>query len=101
MPDGFDHETDSGEMSSVPDIYDRRTAKRWVDRRKASTGEVVAVVTLIIQLCALVWAAATLTSSVGRLSEIATQLQAGQTTIQADIVTLKLDVGVLKAGAKK
>ena len=73
------------------------TAARWSDRRHASMGEIVAIFTLLLQLAAIIWGAAVLTSSVKQLGNAFEELKEDVGTIQKDINSLKIDVGVMKA----
>ncbi len=74
---------------------------RWSDRRHASTAEITAVVVLVLQLSALVWGAAKLSSSVDSLTALSGELRRDVSGIQADMSSLKVDVGILKAQTKR
>lgn len=81
------------------DTSERRTEGSGVlfDRRHLSLPAVIAIFTLILQLGALVWGAATLKAAVEGLGITAKELQTDMRTLQSDVGILKVDVGVLKA----
>lgn len=80
-------------------VVDRpqRNAGLVYDRRHVSLPALIAIITLILQLGALVWGAATLKSSVDNLSVLAREMQKDIRNVQTDMSALKVDVGILKA----
>lgn len=70
---------------------------RWSDRRHASPTEVVAVIVLVIQLCALVWGAAKLSAAVDTLQTSVNAMQIDMRTVSENLQALTTDVRILQA----
>lgn len=73
----------------------------FYDRRHVSLPALVAIVTLIAQLGAIIWGAARLTGAVENLRVVAHDLQSDMHATQADVSSLKIDVGILKSRTDK
>jgi len=74
---------------------------RWSDRRHASPTEVVAIVMLVLQLCALVWGAAKLSSAVDALQTSVMAMQGDMRSMSTNMQALTTDVRVLQASVAK
>lgn len=74
---------------------------RWSDRRHASPTEVAGVVTLILQLLALVWGAAKLSSAVDNLQSSVSAMQGDMRAMSGNLQALTTDVRVLQSSVTK
>lgn len=70
------------------------------ERRHMSPATLISFVMLALQLCALVWGAATLNAGVTGLKDQVGGIQGSLSALNANVQTLSVDVAVLKAGKK-
>lgn len=65
--------------------------------RRLSIGEVTGLIVLVLNIAAIIWAAATATSTLNTLATGFTEIRNDVRSQSVDINTIKLDVGILKA----
>ena len=80
---------------------DDQKGTRWSDRRHSSPTEVIAVVMLVLQLCALVWGAAKLSSAVDALQTSVIAMQGDMRSMSTNMQALTTDVRVLQSSVAK
>lgn len=86
------------ELDSVEDRPVRHGSD-FLDRRKPSAAVIGVIFTMIVQLCVIVWFAATLKAQVSNLQETTRDMRAEQRTMTLLIQNLQLDVATSKAKA--